>query len=725
MGLLAPLYALAALAIAAPLLFHLIRRQPRGQFEFSSLMFLQASPPRITRRSRLDNLLLLLLRATALALIALAFARPFLRSVEFIEASAPGRELLLIVDTSGSMQRPDVWQRAIKTATDIVDGLGDRDRIGLATLDTELNVIIPLPDAEQMASSSAKAEQLAVREELTALKPTYRSTHLAEQLMAAAEIMQARKNEQASNDAADAEIVLVSDFHEASELDELQGFAWPESLRLDVRRVAPKKPGNARGSLMQAAQDRTSRSDSNQEATPDENVVRIRVENNASSTESAFSLQWVAAPGSTSSNGSPSSTQVQVTPGQARVIPVALPADTLNQLVLTGDEADFDNVIFVPRTAPRNERVGFIGRTPNASEDDLFFFLKNVPLSTPIRNVICERIKVEDLKTQVQSPDLAALVVECPFPDSLVPELEQFAQSGRPIVVVLSEPLAANSKGAGPTADSSAKDTESVLTKLFGTKVQIAQEPDTSASGGFALLTDIDFRHPLFQPLADSKFNDFGKVRFWSHRAVVLPEWKETDGTLQVLARFDDHSPALIHRNLGRGDLWLLGAGWQSTASQLALSTKFVPLLFGMLDPKQQSLQLDAVYEVGERIDSSSASIVTITKMDGTPVRNEGSKEGIRLEQPGIYWLNEDGKKRQVAVVLPASESQLDPLDIERFAQYGVVLGKSESNEQRQSKARLSQVTELEGKQKLWRWILVVAVGFLLLETWIASRSRD
>ena len=78
MSFLTPLYILGALAIAAPIVFHLIRRTPRGEVPFSSLMFLSPSPPRLTRRSRLDHWLLLLLRAAALCLLAFAFARPFL-----------------------------------------------------------------------------------------------------------------------------------------------------------------------------------------------------------------------------------------------------------------------------------------------------------------------------------------------------------------------------------------------------------------------------------------------------------------------------------------------------------------------------------------------------------------------------------------------------------------------------------------------------------------------
>ncbi len=60
MSFLTPLYILGALAIAAPIVLHLIRRTPKGEVPFSSLMFLAPTPPRLTRRSRLDNILLLL-----------------------------------------------------------------------------------------------------------------------------------------------------------------------------------------------------------------------------------------------------------------------------------------------------------------------------------------------------------------------------------------------------------------------------------------------------------------------------------------------------------------------------------------------------------------------------------------------------------------------------------------------------------------------------------------
>ena len=51
-------FACGALAVALPVVFHLIRRTSRDRMPFSSLMFLSPTAPRLTRRSRLDQLLL-------------------------------------------------------------------------------------------------------------------------------------------------------------------------------------------------------------------------------------------------------------------------------------------------------------------------------------------------------------------------------------------------------------------------------------------------------------------------------------------------------------------------------------------------------------------------------------------------------------------------------------------------------------------------------------------
>src|SRR5688572_154181 len=139
MSLLAPLYIAGLLAIAAPVIFHLIRRTPTGRQAFSSLMFLDPSPPRITKRSRLNNILLLILRAAALAALAFAFARPFLRQSASAEVErSTGKRVALLVDTSASMQRGEAWQRAKDQVEAVLRDLSPTDEVGLFLFDRQV-----------------------------------------------------------------------------------------------------------------------------------------------------------------------------------------------------------------------------------------------------------------------------------------------------------------------------------------------------------------------------------------------------------------------------------------------------------------------------------------------------------------------------------------------------------------------------------------------------------
>ena len=73
MSFLAPLFLVGALAVAAPIIFHLIRRTSREKVTFSSLMFLQSTPPRVTRSSKVENIFLLLLRCATSLLVKLPY----------------------------------------------------------------------------------------------------------------------------------------------------------------------------------------------------------------------------------------------------------------------------------------------------------------------------------------------------------------------------------------------------------------------------------------------------------------------------------------------------------------------------------------------------------------------------------------------------------------------------------------------------------------------------
>ena len=162
MSFLAPLYILGALAVSLPVLFHLFRRTPRGHVSFSSLMFLAPSPPRITRRSRLDNVFLLILRASIICLLALAFGRPFPREAAHLNLGGQkGRRVAILLDTSASMRRAGLWSRATTRVEKVLDDVGPGDRLAFFTFDDELRKVVDFDD-EVEAPPAGRAARTAM-----------------------------------------------------------------------------------------------------------------------------------------------------------------------------------------------------------------------------------------------------------------------------------------------------------------------------------------------------------------------------------------------------------------------------------------------------------------------------------------------------------------------------------------------------------------------------------
>ena len=82
MGLsfLAPVFLAGVLAVAIPIVLHLFRRRTDRVVDFPAMQMLPEAPVESDERRRLRDLLLLALRAAALVLLAVSFARPYFAS---------------------------------------------------------------------------------------------------------------------------------------------------------------------------------------------------------------------------------------------------------------------------------------------------------------------------------------------------------------------------------------------------------------------------------------------------------------------------------------------------------------------------------------------------------------------------------------------------------------------------------------------------------------------
>ena len=108
---LAPWVLLGLAGLALPVWLHRFARKTEEKQAFASAMFLEPAEIRRSRRHELRYWLLLLLRLLLLALVVLAFAGPLWRSS--VAPGAGGNTLhVIVMDTSMSMQRDEVWARA-------------------------------------------------------------------------------------------------------------------------------------------------------------------------------------------------------------------------------------------------------------------------------------------------------------------------------------------------------------------------------------------------------------------------------------------------------------------------------------------------------------------------------------------------------------------------------------------------------------------------------------
>jgi len=130
---LAPLFLIAAIVGATmPFFLHLMQNRKRLCLPFPTVRFLRKAEKNTSRRIRLENILLWLLRTLIMALLGTAFAMPMIRSGGMGWLGDAPRDIAIVLDNSYSMGygvgKGTVWDKGIESAVAILEGLRDPDR---------------------------------------------------------------------------------------------------------------------------------------------------------------------------------------------------------------------------------------------------------------------------------------------------------------------------------------------------------------------------------------------------------------------------------------------------------------------------------------------------------------------------------------------------------------------------------------------------------------------
>ena len=684
MSFLTPWFLAGLGVLSVPIIIHLTHRQRSRVTAFPSLMFLRKLPFKTMNRRRIRHPLLFALRSIAVILIALAFARPFFDAVGVVEGEE-ARDVVILLDASASLGYADRWDAALDSARAVLDGLGEGDRVALATFDEQAHARVPLT-----------LDLGAARSALDGLSPTDLGTRLEAGIQLAGRIL-------AESDRRTREVALISDFQRTGWEDGGR-VRLPDGVALRAASVAREEAANV--ALAEAAV----------RAAGDGRVrLLARLANMGDAPVEAL-------PVSLEIGGRTVATiPVDMPPrgtGTAVFEGLALPEGrSRGRLTVPEDGLAIDDAFrFV--AAPETGLRALILGTNRGSTDPGLFLERALAIGDAPR-ILASRVPATGLDAGTLAPIDFAILNDADLSDAgRAGRLREWVSAGGGLLIVLGPGVRMN------------RWSEAGL-RLLG-----AEPGSLMDVGDGRRLASLDYDHPVFELFSGPRSGDFSGARF-------LRFWKlePSEGT-SVVARFDSGEPALLEHLVGEGRVLV----WTSTLDRfwndLALQPVFLPFVHrlalhatGYREPERW-IEAGGVLELGALMAAEGADLFGPAGSDpewvlvdpGGDRQQVEVGEGpawIEFPRAGFYQVearDDASRAATVAVNAPINESDLAPVATERVmeaasgvARTGPAGGAGEAGATFEGEA-------VPQRAELW-WVLLLLAGLVLgVESVLANR---
>ena len=690
MNWLAPAMLAGLAALAVPVLIHLLQKERRQVVEFPSLMFLRRIPQETTRRRRIRHLGLLALRCAALALLVIAFARPYLRDrIATLATARQARDIVILVDRSYSMGYGDRWTRAVAAANSAIAGLDGDDRAVLAFFDENAT-----------AATGLTNDRALLRARLTSARVGSGATRLAPALRLTRDLL-------AESDRARREVVLVSDF---------QRSAWDgaaEDVRLPagtvLRRVDLSTPTFVDAGI--AGVELTRAEQNGREAL----TVAARVQGSGTSAgPRAATLEL---------NGRElARVNVDVPAGGtviARFAPVALPPGTVRGVVrLDEDALAADDAFHFVTTRPRTLSVLVVEPSGAPARSSLF-------LTSALRLAHDPGYAVAVRTTDALRPadvDGRALVVlndVAPPPGVIGQRLAAHLRRGGGLLVALGE-RSRRTGWAGAVAE------------LAPLTLGEVRERGEGAPGSAGRVSQVERANAIFAPFRSAGADGL-QARVLRYRELT------PDAETRVLARYDDGAPALVERTAASGRVLVWTTSLDDSWTDLPLQPDYLPLLHELARHAAGAAASTPWVTVGQRVDlsryvreatdapstasRSATTWLAIAPSGARTTVGPGGEDALAVAEAGVYDVRSVGDAAPsplpLAVNVDPREGDLTPLDpaaLDLAAAEGAAIAATPSVAASVSDA------EREARQALWWPLLALALLLLAAEPLLANR---
>jgi hypothetical protein len=669
LGLLVPAFLVGLSALLVPIILHLRHRDKDRPQKFPSLMFLEQLPIRTAERRRITDWPLLLLRALALALLVLAFARPVFSRQAVAERASRSRAVVVMLDRSMSMGHRDVWLAAVDSARHVIMSLGSGDKVALVLFDDEADIVQPFT-IEKSAALAA----------LGKARPSARGTRYAAALRAARQLVIRAGNVKS-------EVVIVSDL-QRSGVSGVAGLDLPEGLSVRTIAIRPKSASNTSVASV----------DVHRIVQPTRTmlVVQARVVSRELPQPRTVHATLVL-------NGRVSGTRDVTVSGTSDVPvafdPVLLPAGRVRGTVtIDNDALAADDTLNFAFTADDAVKVLLVA-PDDATADETLFFERALGVSrAPLMRI--ERVRPGRIDARALDGASLVLLWDVPPPSgNSAAALTQFVRRGGGLVVA-----------AG---------------RRYPTKVQASTLMPATVNGNTdrvvdrgGSLGDVRLDHPLYAAFRDAP------AALSAARFLRYPRFEPAVGT-EVIARFDDGLPATLERREGMGRIVLLGMPLDTRSGDFPLQSSYLPFLQRLVlyTSGRDATTLWRATGQSWLLPGGLKEPAVLTPA-GAIIRPAPDTVGstVALRESGVYSLYEGRVQGEpaglLAVNAPTSESDLTPVDAREL-----LLGVRQTAASANVSNDVPTPEEIEARQRMWRILLAAVAVLLLAETIFANRG--
>jgi Aerotolerance regulator N-terminal/von Willebrand factor type A domain len=659
MGLLSPWFLAGLAAVGLPVWLHLLRKHRSTPQPFSSLMFFERRTQSSIKHRRLRYLVLFALRALLLALLALAFAHPYITR-RILPTSRTDEVTVLAIDNSLSMMAGDRLAEAKQMAKSVVGGLHPGERAEILAFGSRVEAMSEVTD-----------DHLPLNAGIDAIKPSDARTSYAELARSLRSISQSLH--------LPLHVRLYSDMQQSGMPANFNDLRLNADVRLEPHALVTKETPNFAVENVVAPQ-----------RVYDGSKQRV--------------LATVAGFG---------------TPKSIRNVSLMLNDRVIESKPIEVPESGRASVEFFSLEVPYGRNKGVIkvdGGDPLAADDTFYFSVERsdprhalfVHEADNTRGLLYFKNALEaagqsafaiDAATPEQvgnvSPSKYAFVVLSDIgavPATFEEQLRSYVRNGGSVLVALGHNAVLRQRV--PVAGD----------QIAGTRY-VGREGDLFQTAGF-----LDASHPSIQQ--DNRWSD---VKFY--RAIRVEP-----GTARVVARLSDETPLLIDQPEGAGHILIFASTFDNIDNDFPVHASFVPFVsqtaryLGRMEGGQGSVTVGAFEELRDAKEKGAAVDVLDPKGDRVfSLTEAASAQNIQFLEAGFYDIRRpNGRNQLVAVNTDRHESDLTPASPETLTLW--------QNTASGAPGAGGAAGTQEKPLSLWWYVMLAVLALALAESLLGNR---